>query len=158
MTEATKKVIARLKEVKTQKEMSCQDIANICDQNGEPISLSSIKRIFAKGSEDGKDYRAYTLNAIFHAVIGTEEVELSAEDEEMLSDTCKEIMTENAALKAVIELNEKHIEELNAIIANLESSLTEMESEKDTMMIQLETTTEMFRIAMESIGKSLTDC
>lgn len=152
MTEATKKVIARLKEVKTQKEMSCQDIVNICDQNGESVSLSSVKRIFAKGSEDGKDYRAYTLDAIFHAVIGTEEVELSEED---MTDTGKEIMAENAALKALVELREKQIEQLNMIIESLNERRVQLEAEKAETQIRIDTMTDMFRLAMESIGKSI---
>ena len=152
MTEATKKVIARLKEVKTQKEMSCQDIVDICDQNGESVSLSSVKRIFAKGSEDGKDYRAYTLDAIFHAVIGTEEVELSEED---MTDTGKEIMAENAALKALVELREKQIEQLNMVIESLNERRVQLEAEKAETQIRIDTMTDMFRLAMESIGKSI---
>lgn len=154
MTEATKKVILRLKEVKTQKQMSCQDIVDACEAHNESVSLSSVKRIFAKGSEDGRDYRPYTINAIFHAVIGTEEVELSEAEEAKLTDTGKEIMAENAALKAVIELQEKNIEELNAIISALNERRTELEAEKSTMQIKMDTITDMFRLAMESLGKS----
>lgn len=157
MTEATKKIIIRLKEVKSQKKMSCQDIADACEEQGFSVSLSSVKRFFAPGSEDGHDYRPYTLDAIARAVIGTDDVELSAAEEAKLTDTGKEIMAENAALKALVELHEKNIEQLNMMIETLNDRRTQLEAEKAEMQIRIDTMKDMFKLAMESIGKSISD-
>lgn len=154
MKESSRKVILRLKEARTQKNLSYQDIVDACEAQGESVSLSTVRRIFAKGSEDGPDYRTYTINAIFHAVIGTNDLELSAAEEAALTDTGKEAITENAALKAVIELRDTTIEELQLQVDSLKAEKSALEAAINTMQIRLDTTTDMFRLAMESLGKS----
>lgn len=96
--------------------------------------MSTIRRIFLPGSEDkANDFRPATLNAIFHALIGT--------------DNCLS-KAENDALTAVVEMNDRAIAEKDATIKALTREL------EDTRL-RLETVTEMFRIAMEAIGKSV---
>ena len=154
MKEANKKVILRLKEAKAQKNLSYQDIVDACEAQGEAVSLSTVKRIFAKDSEDGPDYRPYTINAIFHAVIGTEDLELSAAEEAALTDPAKEAIIENAALKAVIELRDATIEELQKKVESLEAEKASLENTVRIMQIKLDTTTDLFSLAMESLGKA----
>lgn len=154
MKDANRRVILRLKEVRNQKNLSYQDIVDACEAQGEAISLSTVRRIFAKGSEDGPDYRTYTINAIFHAVIGTEDLELTAAEEAALTDPAKEAFTENAALKAMVEMKDATIEELQHQIDKLEEEKSVLETTVKTMQIKLDTTTDMFRLAMESLGKS----
>ncbi len=153
MTEATKKVVLRLKEAKEQKKMTCQDIVDSCEAQNEAVSLSTVRRIFAKSSEDGPDFRPYTINAIFRAVIGTEEVELTAAEEAALTDMEKEVYTENAALKAVVEMRDLTIADLQQQIDILKQEKSELENTVSTMRIKLETTTDIIRLAMESLGK-----
>lgn len=154
MRETTRKVILRLKEVRNQKGLTYQDIVDACEAQNESVSLSTVKRIFARGSEDGPDYRTYTINAIFHAVIGTEDLELSAAEEAALTDTAKEVVTENAALKAVIEMRDATIDDLQHQIEALKSEKAALEATVSTTQIKLDTITDMFRLAMESLGKS----
>lgn len=153
MRDATKKVILRLKEVRAQKGLTYQDIVDACESQNESISLSTIKRIFAKGSEDGPDYRQYTINAIFHAVVGTEEMEFTAAEEAAFTDTEKEIVTENAALKAVVEMKDATIDELQRQIEDLKAQRADLECQINTLKIRHDATVEMFRLAMVSIGK-----
>lgn len=154
MKDANRRVILRLKEVREQKGLTYQDIVDACEAQGEAISLSTVRRIFAKGSEEGPDYRTYTINAIFHAVIGTEDLELTAAEEAALTDPAKEAIAENAALKAVVELRDATIEDLQHQIDTLKSEKADLEVLVNTMQIKLDTTTDMFRLAMESLGKS----
>ena len=154
MREATKKVILRLKEVRNQKGLTYQDIVDACESQNESVSLSTVKRIFAKGSEDGPDYRQYTINAIFHAVVGTEEMAFTAAQEAAFTDTEKEIVTENAALKAVVEMKDAAIEELQRQIEELKAQKVDLESQINTIQIRYNATVDMFRLAMESIGKT----
>lgn len=155
MKETTRRVILRLKEVKTQKNLTYQDIVDACEAQGEAVSLSTVKRIFAKGSEDGPDYRTYTINAIFHAVVGTEDMELTAAEEAALTDPAKEAIAENAALKAVVELRDATIEELNRQIEELNIEIAQLKETLNTTSIKMDATIDMFRIAMESLGKSI---
>lgn len=135
MKDTTRQAIIDLKRVKDQKELTCQKIYDLCEKNGEAIGLTTIRRIFAPGSEDKtNNFRPDTLNAILHAVLGTGSDALSK--------------AENDALKAVIEVNDKVIAEKDATIQSLRSEL-------ETMRIRLETTTDLFRLAMESLGKSV---
>jgi hypothetical protein len=154
MKEATKKVVRRLKEVKNQKNLTCQDIVDACEEQNESVSLSTVRRIFAKDSEDGPDYRTYTINAIFKAVIGTEDVELTAAEEADLSDIEKEVFAENAALKAVVEMRDATIAELQQQIAVLTEERNALDRSIATLQIKLDTTTDMFKLAMESLGKA----
>lgn len=153
MKEATRKVILRLKEVKEQKGLSCQDIVELCETNNESVSPSTVRRIFAKGSEDGPDFRTYSINAVFRAVVGTEEVELSAAEEAALTDTEKEVYTENLALKAVVELRDLTIADLQQQIDALTQEKAALETTISAMQIKLDTTTDIIRLAMESFGK-----
>lgn len=154
MKEATRRVILRLKEVKTRKNLTCQDIVDLCEGQNESVSLSTVRRLFAKGSEDGPDYRTYTVNAIFHAVIGTEDLELTAAEEAALTDTGKEAVAENAALKAVVEMKDAAIEDMQSQIDALKEEKAALESEVAAMRIKLDATIDMFRLAMESLGRS----
>lgn len=153
MKEATKKVIQRLKEVRIQKGMTYQDIVDLCETHNESVSLSSVRRIFAKDSEDGPEFRPYTLNAVFRAVVGTEDIELTAAEEADLSAIEKETIAENAALKAVVELRDAMISNLESQIAALAQEKDALQKELEVTQIRLETTNYMFKIAMESLGK-----
>lgn len=155
MKEATRKVILRLKEARTQKGLTYQDIVDACEAQNESVSLSTVRRIFAKGSEDGPDYRTYTINAIFHAVVGTEEMELTEAEEAALSDTGKEIVTENATLKAVVELRDATISELQQQIDSLTQENNDLKAQLDVMQIRLTTTTDLFKMGMESLGRGV---
>ena len=153
MTEATKKLVSRLREAKDQKQLTCQDIVDACEAQNEAVSLSTVRRIFAKSSEDGPDFRQYTINAIFRAVIGTEEVELTAAEEATLTDTGKEVFTENAALKAVVEMRDITIADMQQQIDALKQEKESLENTITAMQIKLETTSDIIRLAMESLGK-----
>ena len=135
MKETTKQAIIDLKRVKEQNNLTCQKIYDICDKNGEAVGMTTIRKIFAPGSEDKpNDFHPDTLNAILHAVIGPGSDSLSK--------------AETDALKAVIEMNDRTISEKDEMIKALTREL------EDTRL-RLETATEMFRIAMEAIGKSV---
>jgi uncharacterized protein with PIN domain len=153
MRERTRKVILRLKEAREQKSLTYQEIVDICENNNESVSLSSVKRLFAKGSEDRSDYRRYTLEAIFHAVIGTEDIELTAAEEAAMTDAEKEVFTENSALKAMLEMERARIESMQQQIDELKRKKEDLEQALSLMQVRLDTTNDVIRLAMESFGK-----
>lgn len=153
MTETTKKVVQRLKQAKEQKHMTCQDIVDLCEAQNEAVSLSTVRRIFAKGSEYGPDCRPFTINAIFRAVIGTEELELTAAEEAALTDIEKEVYTENAALKAVVEMRDLTIADMQQQIDTLKQEIAAQASKISTLQIKLSTTSDIIALAMQSLGK-----
>ena len=134
MKETTRQAIIDLKRVKEQNELTCQKIYEICDKNGEAVGITTIRKIFAPGSEDKtNNFRPDTLNAILHAVLGTGSDALSK--------------AENDALKAIIEMNDK-------VIAEKDEAIRSLTRELEDTKLKLDTVTDMFRLAMESIGKS----
>ena len=158
MKKATRKVILRLKEVREQKHLTYQEIVEICENNNESVSISSVKRLFAKGSEDRSDYRRSTLEAIFHAVVGTEDIELTAAEEAAMTDAEKEVFTENSALKAMLEMERARIEALQQQIDELKREKENLEQALSVNQIKLDTTNDVIRLAMESFGKGSSHC
>lgn len=154
MQESTRKVILRLKEARAQKNLTYQDIVDACEAQNESVSLSTVRRIFSKGSEDGADYRTYTINAIFRAVIGTEEIELTDAEEAAMTEVEKEVVTENSALKAVVEMKDATIADLQQQIESLIAEKESLEQKVSILQIKLETMTDIIRVSMEAIGKS----
>lgn len=154
MKEATRKVIIKIKEIKEKKNLSCQDILEICENNNDSISPSTVRRICAKGSEDGPDFRPYSLNAVLRAVVGAQEIKLTADEEASLTDTEKDIITENSALRAAFDLNEAMIEDLRRQIESLAAENNSLRRTIDDMQIRLDTTNSIISLAVESLGKS----
>lgn len=153
MKEATRKVIIKIKELKEQKGLSCQDILDICENNKDSVSPSTVRRICAKGSEDGPDFRPYSLNAVLRAVVGAKEIKLTADEEASLTDTEKDIIAENSALRAAFDLNEAMIEDLRKQIESLTSENNSLRRTIEDMQIRLDTTNNIIRIAVESFRK-----
>lgn len=158
MREATKKVILRLKEAREQKHLTYQEIVDICENNKETVSLSSVKRLFAPGSEDRSDYRRYTLEAIFHAVIGTADIELTEAEEAAMTETEKEVFTENSALKAMLEMERARIESMQQQIDELKREKENLEQALSITQVRLDATNDVIRLAMESFGKGSSHC
>ena len=153
MKEATRRVIIKIKEIKEKKNLSCQDILEICENNNDSISPSTVRRICAKGSEDGPDFRPYSLNAVLRACVGAKEIKLTADEEATLTDTEKDLITENSALRAAFDLNEAMIEDLRKQIETLTAENNSLRRTIEDMQIRLDTTNGIISMAMESFGK-----
>ena len=153
MQDSTRKVILRLKEAREQKNLTYQDIVDACEAQNESVSLSTVRRIFSKGSEDGADYRTYTINALFRAVIGTEDIELTDAEEAAMTEAEKEVVTENSALKAVVEMKDATIADLQQQIESLIAEKESLEQKVSVLQIKLETMTDIIRVSVEAIGK-----
>lgn len=133
MKETTRQAIIDLKRVKEQNGITCQKIYEICDKNGEAVGITTIRKIFAPGSEDKtNNFRPDTLNAILHAVIGTGNESLSK--------------AENDALKAVIEMNDK-------LLAEKDETIRTLTRELEDAKLRLEVMNDTIRIAMEALGR-----
>lgn len=66
-------LLANLRAAREAKGMSYQDIADITEENGEAVSIASIKRVFSKDAKI-EDFRySQTIRPIVRAVIGMDE-------------------------------------------------------------------------------------
>lgn len=119
--ERQRELILQLKAVKRERDLSCADIHGMLKAAGFSTSESSVRRVFAPGSEDQNFRYQDTLQPIARVLLGVTE-----EGESMTA-------TEADAIKSIVLLKDSMIQDLqkenellNARIAQLERDLASM--------------------------------
>ena len=123
-------LIKQLKEIKAKNEITYPRILERMDKNGKVVSLTTLRRVFADGSELNADAFNYetTLMPIAEVLLNAEDVP-TPED----SPYAKEI----DALKGVIHVQNEEIARLHDLKEHLESRITfliEQIAKKDRRM------------------------
>ena len=113
----SRELIKRLKEVKTANEITYPRILERLEKIGKPLSLTTLRRVFAEGSDQSAASFSYenTLLPIAEVLLNVEDVP-TPED----SPYAKEI----DALKAVIHTQNEEIVRLHEIKEHLEARVT----------------------------------
>lgn len=102
-------LLAKLRAAKEAKELSYQDIVDITEENGEVVSLATVKRVFARDSNI-EDFRySQTIRPIIRAVLGMDE-ETEPPTERPTVQQSEQYYAEIVALKAVVELKSTMLE------------------------------------------------
>lgn len=98
-------IIRNLKRVRAENGLSITEIVKLCEDNGEPVSDTTVKKVFADGSEAlGFNYEI-TLKPIINALLGDHEE--TAETDMMIS---------------VAQFKEAKIKDLEQQMARMEDS------------------------------------
>lgn len=98
-------IIRNLKRVRAENGLSINEIVKLCEDNGEPVSDTTVKKVFADGSEAlGFNYEI-TLKPIINALLGDHEE--TAETDMMIS---------------VAQFKEAKIKDLESQMARMEES------------------------------------
>lgn len=110
-------LIRQLKEIKEKNEITYPRILERMEKNGKFVSLTTLRRVFADGSERNADSFNYenTLLPIAEVLLNVEDVPTEAS-----SPYAKEI----DALKAVIHVQNEEIARLHDMKEHLESRIT----------------------------------
>lgn len=104
-------IIQKLKIVREEHGLSCQKIVDLVEQNGEYVSLSTVKRVFEDGSEDYRYQYENTLRPIANAVLG------------LYSETAETPTADEVdAMKSIIAYKSDKIDELQAQLLRVEES------------------------------------
>lgn len=103
-------IVTKLKRVREENGLSYQKIVDMVEQNGEYVSISTVKRVFSDGSEDFGFQFENTLKPIANAVLG------------IYSETDVVTASEVDALKAIVAYKSDRIAELEAQINRTEES------------------------------------
>lgn len=74
MQESQRELILELKQLRQEQGLTYQDIVSQCEAHGEAVSLSTVKRVFAKGSESGFFRSDTTLRPIARVLRGPDGV------------------------------------------------------------------------------------
>lgn len=106
-------LLAKLRAAKEVKGLSYQDIVDITEENGEAISIATVKRVFAKDS-DLEDFRyRQTVRPIVRAVLGMDEATEPPAETPSLQQS-EQYYAEIVALKAVVDLKSTMLEKAEA--------------------------------------------
>lgn len=119
-----RKLILLLKQVRMEKGLSYQDIVERCKTIGQYVSLSTVKRIFASGSED-QSFRYASIQPIVDVLLG---VEYKQEEEDSES--------ESEALRSVVEIKNHLIEQLESGIRDREATIQKTRDVADERIAQ----------------------
>ena len=103
-------IISKLKKVREENGLSYQKIVELVENNGEYVSLSTVKRVFEDGSEAYGFQFDNTLRPIANAVLG------------IYSDTDIVSVSEVEALKSIVAYKSERITELESQLARTEES------------------------------------
>ena len=113
--ERLKEIIIQLKQIKNERELSLTDIHKMVEQSGGYTSQSTIRRVFAEGSEDSNFRYRDTIQPIAQALIGVHE------DSEPLD------AAQADALKNIALLKDSMIQELQQENATLAERVADLE-------------------------------
>lgn len=110
-------LIRQLKEIKTKNEMTYPRIMDRMEKNGKVVSLTTLRRVFADGSELNADAFNYetTLMPIAEVLLNAEDI--PTPDESPYS-------SEINALKAVIHVQNEEIARMHDLKEHLEARVT----------------------------------
>lgn len=113
----SQKLIKELKEIKKANEITFPRIIERLEKNGKSVSLTTLRRVFADGSEDNANNFSYenTLIPIAEVLLNVEDLPTPAD-----SPYAKEI----EGLKSVIHVQNEEIARLHELKEHLESRIT----------------------------------
>lgn len=106
---ATREIITRLKAVKSEYELTVPRIKDMIESNGDFISLSTLRRVFADGSENDTFSYERTLAPIAKALLFQDHDNKEAAEEDRVE-----------GLKTVILLKNEEIAKLKDLVEHLE--------------------------------------
>ena len=121
---ATKEIIVQLKAVKKEYELTIPRIKDMLEKNGDYIALSTLRRVFAEGSEDNDSF-SYdrTISPIARALLFQDNGE-EAQDAAAMDDRIE-------GLRSVILLKNEQITMLTDQIEALKKQLNDFRAEYD---------------------------
>lgn len=149
------RTIKRLKEIKEEQSLSVSQIMSKMAEKGYPVSESTLKRIFAPGSEKMsfryQESIAPVAEVLFEEYGDTGVTDDAAELRKIISDRDKTI--ENLMIK--IEEQEKSAQQLQKMCTErrslLESHISDLQAEVELLRSQIEKKDKMFERLMSRL-------
>lgn len=122
-------LLQKLRIAKDAKGLSYQDIVDITEENGEAVSLSTVKRIFQKDS-NLDDFRYHqTVRPVVRAVLGMDE-ETEKPAEKPSSEQAEQYYATIEGLKAVVDLKHEQLISLQKENDRLASELADLKVDR----------------------------
>ena len=142
----SQELIKQLKEIKARNEITYPRIIERMEKNGKYVSLTTLRRVFADGSENNAANFSYenTLLPIAEALFNVEDLPTPAD-----SPYAKEI----DGLKAVIHVQNEEIARLHEMKEHLEQRITFLLEQIERKDRRMDEKDEMIRQLMEKVLK-----
>ena len=129
-------LLQKLRIARETKGLSYQDIVEITEENGEAVSLSTVKRIFQKDS-DLDDFRYHqTVRPIIRAVLGMDE-ETEKPAAEPTVEQAEQYYATIEGLKAVVDLKHTQLVSLQKENDRLTSELSDMKVDRKEQIAEV---------------------
>lgn len=141
MESKQRKLILLLKQVRVEKNLSYQDIVDRCESIKKPVSLTTVKRLFAPGSED-QQFRYTSIQPVVDVLLGVE-YQQEEEDSESESD----------ALRSVVEIKNHLIEQLEAGIRDRENTIQKTRDVAEARIAQKDRIIDHLKEEVETLKK-----
>lgn len=122
-----RELVQQLKTVRREKGMSYQYIADQCEARGKPVSISTIKRVFATTAAAEFRYET-TLQPIAEVVLGIKE-ETPEPDPKKADEQLQLYYTEIEAMKNSLQLKGDLIQTKDKIIADKDAEIAFLRGE-----------------------------
>lgn len=125
MIERNRQIILRLKELKLKRNLTNGQIEELTIKKGTAVSLSTIKRVFAEGSEDRAESFNYnlTLRPLINAL------EDMPEDPVSISTAVTEQEKQIATLQNIIQIKNIELDTLANEVEGLKQQIVKVESD-----------------------------
>ena len=127
---ATREIILKLKDVKNECELTIPRIKDMLERNGDYLSISTLRRVFAEGSEDDPSF-SYdrTISPIARALL------FQDHDEDCNADDDSSVVEDRIeGLKSVILLKNEQISNLLDQNEELKHQIDQMRSEFESRL------------------------
>ncbi len=124
--ERNRQIILRLKEIKQRRNLTNSQIEDITKAKGTAVSLTSIKRVFAEGSEDKAESFNYNLT-LRPLIIALEDL---PEEPVIISSANTEQQNQIATLQNILQIKNIEKENLEKEIETLKRQLVKAEADR----------------------------
>ena len=121
---STQDIIAQLKAVKAEYELTIPRIKDMMEKNGDFISLSTLHRVFSERADQDSFSYERTIAPIARALLFQDHDDLSREDEDAMTDRME-------GLRAVILLKNEKIDFLSNQIEKLRKQVEDLREQYD---------------------------
>lgn len=118
MDRITKNLITQLKQVRLEKKLTPQEIVDMCHENGDYISVSTVKRILGPDSENQGFRYDTSIKPIARALLG-----LNEDPDTLMSQQEEASPSELDALRSLVDLKNHLIEQLESGIKDREQTI-----------------------------------
>lgn len=116
----TREIIIQLKTIKEDKDLTNQDILDLVEAAGGVTSMTTIRRVFADGSENQNFSYRNTIQPISHALLAVSESEKVTELTDSVLQAQLDGLKQACELKdSIIEAQQKELEAERAKVAHL---------------------------------------